>query len=54
MGIHEFICRATKGDDACLLTYDVSKNLDKQIEKLEKEYIRKKAQQTDLLLCYNT
>ena len=54
MGIHEFICRATKGEAVCLLTYDVSKNLDEKIRDLERGNIQKKAMQNDLILCYNS
>lgn len=54
MGIHEFICKAMEGEALCLCAYDVSKSLDKKIEELERESMRKKAMKTDLLLCYNT
>ena len=53
MGIHEFICRATKGEEACLATFDLSKNLEKQKKELEKEYLQKEALNADLILCYN-
>ena len=53
MGIHEFICRATKGEETCLLTFDLSKKLDKQKKEAEQEYLRKKALQSGLVLCYN-
>lgn len=53
MGIHEFICRATKGEEVCLECFDLSKSLEKQKKELEKEYLQKEAMNAGLILCYN-
>ncbi len=53
MGIHEFICRATKVDEKCITTFDLSKVLEKQKKELEKQDLQKKALNAGLILCYN-
>ena len=53
MGIHEFICQATKQDKNCIATFDLSKSLEKQKQKLEKESLQQKAISSGIILCYN-
>lgn len=53
MGIHEFICKATKMDANCVESFDLSKNLEKQKKEIEDELLRKKALEANLILCYN-
>lgn len=53
MGIHEFICEATKMDAHCIAYFDLSKNLEKQKKELEEEILKKQALEANLILCYN-
>jgi len=53
MGIHEFICRATKTDANCVASFDLTKALENQKKELENESLRKKALDANLILCYN-